>query len=351
MSNGTEKHLCITFFLISAIIIFYIICNSNKINEQFSSLPLEIKKGYSSQPLKIEDGYNSIPMRNEISNKPIILTKDQMDQVNEVKNLENKSNKKLEESNKFYYPRGNIDYEDYDLNFTTTNLYKGKDKAKKVETQVLDNGIVDNWDGYGNDDCKNAIDYDKCNKELKLPKVVPHYDAKLDNMEIMSYKINRVKKDITKKEDIKKKDVKLKSKENEDDLVNEEDKENEVKEINGNEDDLVNEDLEVSDIKANLEDDVSYKVIGNKKNNINSKKNINNKYLKKLERNLSNDEQNMVPSNNNDSYEDGEKCEMIRHEHKCDILRDGVEKLNDNGHVHNKRLVWNETFKEDCGDL
>lgn len=344
MNNGLEKHLCITFFLISAIIIFYIICNSNKISENFSSLPLEIKKGYSSQPLKIEDRYN-------IDSKPIIFTKDQMDQVNEDKKLKNNSNKKLDASNKFYYPKGNINYDNYDLNFTTTNLYKGKDKDKKVDNELINNGIVDNWNGYGNDDCKNAIDYDKCNKDLKLPKVVPHYDAKLDNMEIMSYK---VKRDITRKNDLKKKERKLKNMNVEEDsrideakvktketkLKTEEKKDNKEEEMD-----------EIPDMKANVEDSISYEVIGNKNNNINSKNNINNKYLNTIDRNLSNEEQNMVPSNDYDKYEDGEKCEMIRHEHKCDILRDGVEKLNDNGHVHNKRLVWNETFKEDCGDF
>ena len=34
---------------------------------------------------------------------------------------------------------------------------------------------------------------------------------------------------------------------------------------------------------------------------------------------------------------------------KCEVLRDGVEKLNDNGFLHNKQNSWNNTFKEDCG--
>ena len=34
---------------------------------------------------------------------------------------------------------------------------------------------------------------------------------------------------------------------------------------------------------------------------------------------------------------------------KCEVLRDGVEKLNDNGFLHNKQYSWNNTFKEYCG--
>ena len=97
---------------------------------------------------------------------------------------------------------------------------------------------------------------------------------------------------------------------------------------------LVNyESIETDEIETETETETHLEPKDHKKHHVKSKKIINK---------VKNSEKKDVVKHDDDKKYDDEKCE---------IFREGVDRLNDSGFLHNKQYSWNNTFKEDCGDF
>ena len=348
MINGMKKHLCITFFLLSIIIIYYVYCNFDQINESFTSEPLEIKDGYDGKYYQDTQNYQ----------KPFVYSKDQLEQVGSIQKVDqdfdkNKfkedsknlqplyKNDKMLSNESELVPKGNIDYEDYDLQFTTTNIHRDRSNMSSFDKDSLkvDHKLNDKFD-YGNDDCKNAPDIDLNDGSERVTcgndEVINEspFDGNMSNYASVNfdYKIKEVtpkKKvmSVDKKEKIKSvKPMKVPKKDN---IVYADSKNNHselVSDFSSSEDSS----LLTEDDKESVQERPSLKVRK-------SKKHKNTDHIE-----LSDD--NIVPEKKIDHNQ-----HIEYDDEKCEVLRDGVEKLNDNGFLHNKQYSWNNTFKEDCG--
>ena len=346
MINGMKKHLCITFFLLSIIIIYYVFCNYDQINESFSSEPLEIKDGYNAKIYEDNNKYE----------KPFVYSKDQLEQVGSIQKIDQEFDKnkfkedvknlqplyrndKMLSNEDDLVPKGNIEYEDYDLQFTTTNVHRDKSNMTTFDkdSMKLDIKVNDKFE-YGNDDCKNAPDMKSdgesgpvtCGKEE-----IKHnpYDGNMTNYANVNFDENPVESvqkpkrkimSVDKKEKIK--DVKPMKVENKESIfyANRTNEKNELPQAFN----LTNDNslLIDSDPEPETEEKLPLKV------------------NKKKEKSHKHSDDNIVPIKTVNH-----KDHIDYDDEKCEVLRDGVEKLNDNGFLHNKQYSWNNTFKEDCG--
>ena len=345
-----KKHLCITFFLLSIIIIYYVYCNFDQINESFTSEPLEIKDGYDGKYYQDTQNYQ----------KPFVYSKDQLEQVGSIqkvdqdfdknkfkedsKNLQPlyKNDKMLSNENELV-PKGNIDYEDYDLQFTTTNIHRDRSNMSSFDKDSLkiEHKLNNKFD-YGNDDCKNAPDIDlndgservTCGSDEETRETP--FDGNMSSYASVNFD-NKIKEVIPKKK-IMSVDKKEKIKPVKPMKIIEKDNivyagsANNHSELPGVFNSSKDNSLLMDDDDAMSETRPTLKVRSNKNK---TKKNANHIELS---------DDNIVPEKKVDH-----KHHIDYDDEKCEVLRDGVEKLNDNGFLHNKQYSWNNTFKEDCG--
>ena len=290
--EGLQKHLCVTCLLLTVIIIFYIGCNYEKLTENFSSQPLDIKIGYDSENLV--DNSNI---------KPVILSQEQMNQVGGIEEI---NKKKLDKNDivaakNNLVPKGNVDYNDYDLNFTTNNVFRDKESnidkspiknlAKNLAKNKVKTVLKHEKEVYGNDACDKVDDKRSCetsshpDPNIKAPSGYMHYS-------LVNY--GTIESDEIESE------TESHSEHNE-------------------------------DVHHKEHHNLPHKEHDN--NHIKSKKKINKvKNNKKLD---------VVKHDEDKNYDD----------EKCEVFREGVDRLNDSGFLHNKQYSWNNTFKEDCGDF
>ena len=310
-------------------------CNFDELHESFTSEPLEIKDGYNAKIYQDNSNYSN----------PIVYSKDQLDQVGSIQKIDKKFNKnkfkkdseKLQhsyKSNKMLtdendlVPKGNVDYENYDLEFTTTNIHKDKSNITTFDKNLMKLGhkVNDKFE-YGNDDCKNApdikLDEDTgpvmCSKDK-----IKHspYDGNMSNYSDVNFDT----KPTEEKTVPKRKVMSLKPKDaSKDDVV-------EVSGLNANSNDFLVDDFPKPlstqyNNSLHIESDSETEEKSKKNSKINDHSNDNIVPIKKI----------------------SHKDHIEYDDEKCEVLRDGVEKLNDNGFLHNKQNSWNNTFKEDCG--
>ena len=337
-----KKHLCITFFLLSIIIIYYVYCNFDELNESFTSEPLEIKDGYDTNIYQDNSNYSN----------PIVYSKDQLDQVASIQKIDKKSNKDIikEDSKKLQHsnnkmlsneenlaPKGNVDYENYDLEFTTQNVHKDKSNMTAFDKDLmkLSHKVNDKFE-YGNEDCKNTADIKldtdtdpvMCSKEE-----IKHspYDVSMSNYS----EVNFNEKTTEVKSVPKKKVMSSKPKDTSEDAV-----------VKVTALDMNSNDFLINEIPKPL--NTKY----NNLLNIERDSDTEEKVIQKVKKEKS-DKNNKINDHSTDNVIPLKKISHKDHieydDEKCEVLRDGVERLNDKGFLHNKQNSWNNTFKEDCG--